>query len=337
MIVVMKKGAKKEEIDSVISKIEKAKLKAVPLIGTERTVIAIIGDERVLPKGAVGAMAGVENVMEVLQPYKLASKEAKPKPSKVRVGDLVIGGDEIVIMGGPCAVESEEQVMKTAKAIKKSGAQILRGGAFKPRTGPYSFQGMGEEGLKIMAKARDETGLKIVTEVMDPRDVELVAKYADILQIGTRNMQNYPLLKEVGKAKKPVLLKRGMWATYKELLLAAEYIMSEGNREVMLCERGIRTFESYTRNTLDIAAVPALKELTHLPVIVDPSHAVGRKGLVGPAAKAAIAAGADGLIIETHPEPDKAVSDAEQTISLEEFDTLMKGLSLVAKAVGRKL
>ena len=250
---------------------------------------------------------------------------------------MIIGGDKVIVMAGPCAVEDEEQIMATAKAVKKSGAQILRGGAFKPRTGPYSFQGLGEKGLKLLAKARDATGLKIATEVMDVRDVELVAKYADILQIGTRNMQNYPLLKEVGKVKKPVLLKRGMWATYKELLLAAEYIMSEGNREVMLCERGIRTFETYTRNTLDINAIPVLKELTHLPVIVDPSHATGKKSLVGPVTKASVAAGADGIIIEVHPHPDKAVSDADQTLSTEEFDKLMKELKPIAEAVGRKL
>jgi len=337
MIVVMKKNAKKQEIDAVLKKIENAKLKPVPLHGTERTVIAIIGDERVLPISSLKVMDSVEKVMEVLQPYKLVSKEAKDKPSKVRVGDLVIGGDKIIVMAGPCAVESEEQIMATAKAVKKSGAQILRGGAFKPRTGPYSFQGLGEKGLKLLAKARDATGLKIATEVMDVRDVGLVAKYADILQIGTRNMQNYPLLKEVGKVKKPVLLKRGMWATYKELLLAAEYIMSEGNREVMLCERGIRTFETYTRNTLDINAVPVLKELTHLPVIVDPSHATGKKSLVGPVTKASVAAGADGIIIEVHPQPEKAVSDADQTLSTEEFDVLMKELKPIAEAVGRKL
>jgi 3-deoxy-7-phosphoheptulonate synthase len=337
MIVVMKKNAKKQEIDDVLKKIEGAKLKPVPLHGTERTVIAIIGDERVLPIASLKAMDSVEKVMEVLQPYKLVSKEAKEKPSKVRVGDLIIGGDKVIVMAGPCAVEDEEQIMATAKAVKKSGAQILRGGAFKPRTGPYSFQGLGEKGLKLLAKARDATGLKIATEVMDVRDVELVAKYADILQIGTRNMQNYPLLKEVGKVKKPVLLKRGMWATYKELLLAAEYIMSEGNREVMLCERGIRTFETYTRNTLDINAIPVLKELTHLPVIVDPSHATGKKSLVGPVTKASVAAGADGIIIEVHPHPDKAVSDADQTLSTEEFDKLMKELKPIAEAVGRKL
>ncbi|MBU0615436.1 MAG: 3-deoxy-7-phosphoheptulonate synthase [Nanoarchaeota archaeon] len=337
MIVVMKRNAKKEEIDNVLKSIEEQKLKPVPLHGTERTVVAIIGDERVIHIDSLKAMNGVEKVMEVLQPYKLVSKEAKDKPSKVRVGDIVIGGDEIIVMAGPCAVESEKQIIDTAKAVKKAGAQILRGGAFKPRTGPYAFQGLGEEGLKLLAKARDVTGLKIVTEVVDVRDVQLVAKYADILQIGTRNMQNYPLLKEVGKINKPVLLKRGMWATYKELLLAAEYIMSEGNREVILCERGIRTFETYTRNTLDINAVPALKEMTHLPVVVDPSHATGKKSLVAPIAKAAVAAGADGVIIEVHPNPEKAVSDADQTLSTEEFAKLMKELKLIAEAVGRKL
>ena len=244
MIIVMKKGAKKSSIKHVISQIEKAKLKPVPLYGTERTVIAIIGDERILHKDTLMAFPEVEKVMEVLKPYKLASKEGK-KSSKVRVGDVVIGGKDIVIMAGPCAVENEKQILNIAKSVKKSGAKILRGGAFKPRTGPYNFQGLREKGLKLLAKARKKTGLKIVTEVLDPRDVKLVSRYTDILQIGTRNMQNYPLLREAGKTKMPVLLKRGMWANYKELLLAAEYIMSQGNREVILCERGVRTFEKY--------------------------------------------------------------------------------------------
>jgi 3-deoxy-7-phosphoheptulonate synthase len=336
MIIVMKKGAKKSSIKHVISQIEKAKLKPVPLYGTERTVIAIIGDERILHKDTLMAFPEVEKVMEVLKPYKLASKEGK-KSSKVRVGDVVIGGKDIVIMAGPCAVENEKQILNIAKSVKKSGAKILRGGAFKPRTGPYNFQGLREKGLKLLAKARKKTGLKIVTEVLDPRDVKLVSRYTDILQIGTRNMQNYPLLREAGKTKMPVLLKRGMWANYKELLLAAEYIMSQGNREVILCERGVRTFENYTRNTLDISAVPALKEQTHLPVIVDPSHGTGKKSLVAAMSKASIAAGADGLIIETHNNPEKAVVDADQTISTEEFSRLMKELSAIAKAVDRRL
>ncbi|MDP7180320.1 MAG: 3-deoxy-7-phosphoheptulonate synthase [Candidatus Woesearchaeota archaeon] len=336
MIIVMKKEAKKENIENAIHKIESLKLRPVPLVGTERTVIAIIGDERILPVNKIKAMPGVEKVMEVLKPYKLASKEGK-KASKVRVGDVVIGGQEVIIIAGPCAVESEKQIVEIAKSVKKSGAKILRGGAYKPRTGPYDFQGLGEKGLKLLAKARDATGLKIVTEVIDPRDVELVSKYTDILQVGTRNMQNYPLLKEVGKTKMPVLLKRGMWANYKELLLAAEYIMAQGNREVILCERGVRTFETYTRNTLDINAVPSLKELTHLPVIVDPSHGTGKKSLVTPMSRAAVAAGADGLIIETHCDPENAIVDADQTIDLDEFAKLMKQLDAIAKVIGRKI
>ena len=333
---MMKQGAKKEQIDLVIRGVKEAGLDPRPLHGTERTVIAVIGDERKLEKDKFKALTGVEKVMEVLKPYKLASKEGKHK-SKVRVGDIVIGGERVIVIGGPCSVESEEQIIAIAKEVKKAGAHLLRGGAFKPRTGPYDFQGLGEAGLKMLAKARAATGLGIVTEGLDPRNVELVAKYADVLQIGTRNMQNYALLKEAGKQRKPVLLKRGMWATYKEFLLAAEYIMSQGNREVILCERGIRTFETHTRNTLDITAVPVLHELTHLPVVVDPSHATGIRSLVAPCARAAIAAGADGLTIETHTHPEKSVSDASQTISTEEFIQLMKELKAIAKAVGREL
>ena len=337
MIIVMKKGAEKKHIANLIKKIGESKLKPVPLYGTERTVIAVIGDDRSFQKDSVRAMHGVERVVEILKPYKLVSREGKISTSKVRVGDLVVGGKKVIVMAGPCAVENEKQIISIAKEVKKAGATVLRGGAFKPRTGPYSFQGMGEEGLKHLARAGKLTGLKIVTEVMDPRDVDLVSGYTDILQIGTRNMQNYPLLKEVGKTRLPVLLKRGMWATYNEFLLAAEYVMSQGNREVILCERGIRAFETYTRNILDLAAVPSLKELTHLPVIVDPSHGTGRKTLVPAMSKAAIAAGADGLIIEVHIDPEKAVSDADQTISTEQFSELMKDLKKIATAVDRSL
>ncbi len=344
MIIVMKQGAKKENIEAVIDLVAKNNLKPVPLYGTERTVIAVIGDERILNKDTVEAMDDVEKVMEVLKPYKLAAREYHPENTVIVVGEdenaadrVKIGGNEIIVMAGPCAVENKEQIISIAKEVKKAGAKILRGGAFKPRTAPYDFQGLGEQGLKYLAAAREETGLKIVTEVVDPRDVKLVEKYADILQVGTRNMQNYTLLKELGKAKKPVLLKRGMWATYKEWLLAAEYIISSGNPNVILCERGIRTFETHTRNTLDLAAVPALKELTHLPIVVDPSHGTGRRSLVNVMCKAAIAAGCDGLIIESHTHPEKSVSDAEQTISTEVLKQMMKEFKKIAAAVGRKI
>lgn len=270
-------------------------------------------------------------------PYKLASREAKRSPSRVRVGEVVFGNKALVIIAGPCSIESEQQLLTIAKSVKKAGATVLRGGAFKPRTDPYHFQGLAEIGLKYLAEAREETGLKICTEVIDPRDVKLVSKYTDILQIGTRNMQNYALLREVGKTKKAVLLKRGMSASYEELLLAAEYIMSQGNGEVILCERGIRTFENYTRNTLDLCAVPALKELTHLPVIVDPSHGTGKRTLVSPMAKAAVAAGADGLIVEVHTDPEQSISDADQTISTDDFAALVKELRQIALINHRSL
>lgn len=337
MIIAMKPGAKKSQIKDVIEFIRQSKLKPIPLYGTERTVIAVIGDDRTLKRDMVAAMSGVEKIHDILKPYKLVSIEAKKKPSKVRVGDLIFGGKDVIIMAGPCAVEDEEQILEIALAVKRAGARVLRGGAFKPRTGPYNFQGLAEKGLKYLAKAGKKTGLKIITEVMDPRNVKLVGKYADILQIGTRNMQNYPLLREAGKINKPVLLKRGMSASYDEFLLAAEYIMSQGNREVILCERGIRTFERYTRNTLDVTAAPALKELTHLPVVMDPSHGTGRKSLVAAMSKAAIAAGADGLLIEVHTHPEKSVIDADQTISTREFRELMGDLKKIALINGRKV
>ncbi len=336
MIIVMKQGAKKDNIENVINLIEENKLKPVPLYGTERTVIAVIGDERILHIDSLRALPDVEKVMEVLKPYKLASLEFHPERTIVKVDGVEIGKD-IVVMAGPCSVESKEQIIETANEVKKAGAKILRGGAFKPRTSPYSFQGLGEEGLKLLNQAKEETGLPIITEVMDTRNVELVRKYADILQIGARNMQNYDLLKEVGKSKHPVLLKRGMSATINEWLMSAEYIMAEGNHNVILCERGIRTFENSTRNTLDLNAVPAIKELTHLPIIVDPSHGTGKYNLVGPMSKAAIAAGADGLLIEVHPNPEKSVSDADQTISTKRFEKLMQELKLIASAIGRKI
>ncbi len=314
-------------------------LQPMPLIGTERVVIAVIGDERTLDVRHLNSLPGVSKVMPVLRPYTLASRESKNENTTIVVdGDKVkIGDKKIIVMAGPCSVETPEQMEAAAKAVKKAGANVLRGGAFKPRTGPYSFQGLGEEGLKLLRKNADANKLGVVTEVMDTRDVLLVVKYADILQIGARNMQNFNLLKEVGKTKKPVLLKRGMSNTIKEFLLAAEYIMSEGNHNVILCERGMRTFETETRNSLDINAVPLLKELSHLPVVVDPSHATGRRSLVEPVSKAAIAAGADGLMIEVHPNPEEALSDGDQSLTPKDYLKVMKNLKPIAEAVGRTI
>jgi 3-deoxy-7-phosphoheptulonate synthase len=282
-------------------------------------------------------MDGVDRVVPVLRPFKLASRDFKPEDSKISINGHVFGGNKIIIIAGPCSVESLEQMRETALAVRAAGAHLLRGGAFKPRTSPYSFQGLGEEGLKILAQVREETGLHVVTEVMSPEQVGLVCKYADVLQIGTRNMQNYALLNAVGQTNMPVLLKRGMMSTIEELLMSAEYIMSNGNHKVILCERGIRTFEKYTRNTLDINAVPVLKELTHLPVVVDPSHATGKWTLVKATSKAAVAAGADGLIIEVHPNPAEAASDGEQSLKPQRFAELMTEVGRVATAVGRSI
>jgi len=337
MIIVLKARATDKEIDHVANKITKMGLKPHISKGVERTLIGAIGDEQLLKADQLKAIPCVEKVLPILKPYKLVSRDFKKEDTIIKIDDIAIGGKEIVVMAGPCAVESEEQILKIATAVKKAGAKILRGGAFKPRTSPYSFQGMGEEGLKILAKARKKTGLKIVTEVMDTVDVPLIADYADILQVGTRNMQNFNLLRAVGKVNKPVLLKRGLSATLKELLMSAEYIMSEGNHNVMLCERGIRTFCSYTRNTLDLNIIPVLKKETHLPVIVDPSHGTGKYDLVKPMSKAAIACGADGLIIEAHPKPEEAVSDGDQSLTPSHFTELINELRPIVKAVQRKL
>jgi 3-deoxy-7-phosphoheptulonate synthase len=337
MIIIMKMKTAQENIDAVVTRVEKQGFKTHLSQGEERTIIGIIGDERQLDRGAISRMNGVDRVVPVLRPYKLASRDFQPEDSKIPLNGHVIGDKKVIVMAGPCSVESLAQMQETAAAIKDAGAHLLRGGAFKPRTSPYSFQGMGEEGLQIMAQVREETDLHIVTEVMAPEQVELVAKYADVLQIGTRNMQNYALLNEVGRSGKPVLLKRGMMSTIEELLMSAEYIMSNGNHKVILCERGIRTFEKYTRNTLDINAVPVLKELTHLPVVVDPSHATGRWTLVKAASKAAVAAGADGLMIEVHPNPAEAFSDGEQSLKPQRFVELMDEVKRVAEAVGRTI
>jgi 3-deoxy-7-phosphoheptulonate synthase len=337
MIIIMKANASDGDIQAVLTRLESSGWRTHVSKGEERTIIGIIGDERRLDQGAMSRMDGVDRVVPVLRPFKLASRDFQPEDSKVSVNGHIFGGHKVIVMAGPCSVESLEQMRETAIAVREAGACMLRGGAFKPRTSPYSFQGMGEAGLKILAQVREETGLYVVTEVMSPDQVELVSKYADMLQIGTRNMQNYALLNAVGQTNMPVLLKRGMMSTIEELLMSAEYIMSNGNHRVVLCERGIRTFEKYTRNTLDINAVPVLKELTHLPVVVDPSHATGKWTLVKAASKAAVAAGADGLIIEVHPNPAEASSDGEQSLKPQRFAELMVEVGRVAAAVGRSI
>ncbi|GAB4448500.1 MAG: 3-deoxy-7-phosphoheptulonate synthase [Anaerolineae bacterium] len=337
MIIVMKKDATPAQISAVVARVEGMGRQVHLSRGEERTIIGVVGDDRTFDRDQFERMDGVEHTVPILKPYKLASREFHPSDTVVDVGGVDIGGQAVVVMAGPCAVESREQLMETAWAVKEAGALILRGGAFKPRTSPYSFQGMGEEGLRLLAEARAETGLLIVTEVMSPSQVSLVATYADILQIGARNMQNYALLHAVGESHKPVLLKRGMMSTMEEWLMSAEYVLSHGNNRVMLCERGIRTFETYTRNTFDINAVAMLKQLTHLPVIADPSHGTGLWELVGPVARGAVAAGADGLILEIHPRPEEAVSDGRQSLKPKRFAELMSEVRLIAEAVGRCL
>jgi 3-deoxy-7-phosphoheptulonate synthase len=338
MIIVMKMGAGQEEIAGVIASIEAMGFAAHVSSGKERTIIGIIGNERPLSPESFELLPGVERAMRVLHPFRLASRDFRPEDTVISLNGEEIGGRKVVVMAGPCAVESREQMREVAYAVKEAGVRILRGGAFKPRTSPYSFQGLGEEGLEILAEIKEEVGLAIVTEVMAPEQVPLVARYADILQIGTRSMQNYALLHAVGESGRPVLLKRGMMATLEELLLSAEYILlTQGNAPVMLCERGIRTFDNTTRNTLDINAVPVLGELTHLPIVVDPSHGTGKWQLVGAVAKAAVAAGADGLLIEVHPWPERALSDGAQSLKPEKFAQLVVELRRVAEAVDRSL
>lgn len=337
MIVLMKHEAVEQDVERVVERIEKLGFKANVSKGVERTVIGIIGDERLLNKDQISLLPNVENIIPILKPYKLASREFQPTDSVISVDGVLVGGSEIVIMAGPCSVESEEQMLESAEMVKKAGIKILRGGAFKPRTSPYSFQGMGKEGLKILEKTKRLTGLKIITEVIDATEIELVADYADILQVGTRNMQNTKLLQKLGKIKKPVLLKRNYSATLAEFLLSAEYILSNGNDQVILCERGIRTFVEYTRNTLDLNIVPAIKLLSHLPIIVDPSHGTGRHDFIIPMSRAALAAGADGLIVEMHPKPEEATSDGEQSLKPEKLLQLMKEADLIANAIGRTL
>jgi 3-deoxy-7-phosphoheptulonate synthase len=337
MIIIMRMGAAQEEIQNVVQHVNDLGFRTHLSQGEERTIIGVIGDERPVDKDALAHIQGVERIVPILRPFKLASRDFQPHDTQIEINGHIIGGQQLTIMAGPCAVESREQILETAQLVKEAGAHLLRGGAYKPRTSPYSFQGLGEEALVYLAEAREATGLAVVTEVMAPEQIPLVTRYADVLQIGTRNMQNYALLHAVGESGFPALLKRGMMSTIEELLMSAEYILSHGNRKVMLCERGIRTFETYTRNTLDINAVPVLKELTHLPVIVDPSHATGKWNLVSAVSRAAVAAGADGLIIEVHPHPEKALSDGGQSLRSARFAELMIQLKRVAEAVGRTL
>ena len=337
MIVVMKRTATPEAIQQMAHKVEELGLKAHVIVGTERTVIAAVGDKRNGAKELLESYEEVEQVVPILAPYKVASLETKPEPTIIKSHNLVVGGSHIGVIAGPCSVESEEQILLAAEQVKAAGATGLRGGAFKPRTSPYAFQGLKEEGLKLLALAREKTGLAIVTEVMTPHHVDLVAKYTDVLQIGARNMQNYHLLQAVGETRLPVLLKRGPSATIEEFLLAAEYILDQGNQQVMLCERGIRTFETHTRFTLPLATVPYLQERTHLPVVVDPSHGTGIASLVPSMCLAAVACGCNGLIIEMHPEPKKAVSDGAQSLTPEAFADTLARCRLVATAVGKTI
>jgi len=337
MVIVMKPNSTAAEIGAVIARIHDAGASPHPIYGVERTVVAVVGETRQVDRAVFEKLPGVEQITTISAPYKLASRESHAEDTRIRLNGLEIGGREIVVMAGPCSVESRSQLLETAHAVKEAGAQVLRGGAFKPRTSPYSFQGMGLKGLEILAEAREKYGLYIVTEVMTPEAVPMVAEYADILQLGARNIQNYGLLHAVGRVQRPVLLKRGMMSSMEELLMSAEYILSGGNYQVMLCERGIRTFEKYTRNTFDLNAVPVLKQLSHLPVIADPSHGTGRWDAVPAMARAAIAAGADGLIIEVHPDPASAISDGPQSLKPERFADLMQQLRRVALAVDRSL
>ena len=337
MIIILKRSATKQEAEQLMAIITEHGLKPLYMPGSERTVLGALGDERVLAKLSLDAYPFVDRVLPILSPYKRASRELQTHDSVVKVGGVPIGPGHFTVIAGPCAVESEEQILEAAQLVKAAGAQILRGGAYKPRSSPYSFQGLEDEGLKYLAAASKATGLPVVTEITDVHDIEKVAAHADMFQVGARNMQNFRLLKELGRAGKPVLLKRGMSATYNDLLMSAEYILNEGNADVVLCERGIRTFETGTRNTLDLNAVPYLKERTHLPVIVDPSHGTGLRDMVLPMAKAATAAGADGLIIEVHPHPDHALSDGQQSLFPDQFAKLMEQVARVAALEGRSL
>ncbi|MBI3313359.1 MAG: 3-deoxy-7-phosphoheptulonate synthase [Candidatus Omnitrophica bacterium] len=338
MIIVMRQTATPEQVSHLCEKVKEMGLTPQVSRGVERTIIGVIGEEEKLRVKPLEAFPGVESVMAILKPFKLASRDFKPENTEFEMGHGVkVGGKKIVVMAGPCSVEGRDMLFRTAEAVKKAGATFLRGGAFKPRTSPYAFQGLGEDGLKYLREAGDQFDLLVVTEVMDPRNVELVAEYSDMLQIGARNMQNFDLLKECGISKKPVLLKRGLSATVNELLLSAEYILSKGNFKVMVAERGIRTFETATRNTIDINAIPVVKAESHLPILIDPSHGTGKREFVAPIAKAAIAAGCDGIMVEVHPNPEEARSDGPQSLLPVQFEALMKEMRIVAQAVGREI
>lgn len=337
MVIVLKQNATPDEVADVVKRVEGMGFRTHISHGEERTIIGIIGDERRIDPASIAMLPAVDHYVPILRPFKLASRDLEPNDTVISLNGVRIGGEEVVVMAGPCAVESRTQILEVGLAVKEAGASVLRGGAYKPRTSPYSFQGLGPEGLELLAEVRAATGLPIVTEVVAPHDVPLVARYADILQIGARQMQNYSLLHAVGESGRPVLLKRGIMSTMEELLMSAEYILTHGNQRVMLCERGIRTFETYTRNTLDINAVPVLKGLTHLPVIVDPSHGTGHWRLVPAVARAAVAAGADGLLVEVHTHPEEALSDGAQSLKPEVFERLVREARAVAAAVGRRL
>ena len=336
MVVVMKERATEEQVDAVIARLIELGMDVHRSSGATRTVLGVVGANKIDP-GLIGILEGVHEVLRISEPYKLASRTFKPEDTVVAVGDVRIGGDEVVVMAGPCSAETDAQVEAAAAAVKRAGAKILRGGAFKPRSSPYSFQGLGEPGLVVLRDAADRHDLKLISEVMDISQIELVGKYADIFQVGARNMQNFTLLRELGRVRKPVLLKRGISATIEEWLLSAEYILAGGNGDVILCERGIRTFETATRNTFDVSAIPVVKKLSHLPIVADPSHGAGRRDMVAPMARAAVAAGVDGLIIEVHHDPDRALSDGAQSMFPAQFERVMAELRIIAPAIGRSI
>jgi 3-deoxy-7-phosphoheptulonate synthase len=336
MVVVMEERATEAQIEKVVASLVEQGMDVHRSTGVNRTVLGVVGSHAADP-ALIEMMDGVHEVLRITEPYKLASRTFRPEGTIVTIDDVRVGGDEVIVMAGPCSAESEEQVYTAAAAVKKAGAKIFRGGAFKPRSSPYSFQGLGEEGLRMLREAANKENLKLVSEVMDVSQIDLVGRYSDIYQVGARNMQNFTLLRELGRTRKPVLLKRGISATIEEWLLSAEYLLAGGNVDVILCERGIRTFESYTRNTLDISAIPVIKKLSHLPIIVDPSHGTGRRDKVAPMARASVAAGADGLIIEVHCNPDKALSDGAQSMYPAQFDRLMAELRIIAPAIGRSI
>ena len=337
MFIVMHQGHTEKELTDILERLTQMGFTGHVSQGVERTVVGVVGRTNPELKETLELWPGVDDVVPISRPHKLAGREFQPQDSVIKVGDVTIGGETLVVIAGPCAVETEEQLLQSARAVKAAGANILRGGAFKPSTSPYSFRGLGKDGLVLLAQARRETGMPVITEVMAPHDVELVLRYADILQVGARNMQNFTLLDEVGKSQMPVMLKRGLSATIQEWLLSAEYILAQGNRQVMLCERGIRTFETYTRNTMDISAIPIIKKLSHLPIIADPSHGTGKWHLVTPVSLAAVAAGADGIMVEVHPSPEHALKDGAQSLTFENFQQLMAQVVPVAASVGRKM